>query len=197
LSNISPKRFQLHRRIRSTSTTTVGVATATAVPNAPKLLLAVQGVDSHISKFIWKNKAPPRVQFFAWLLTQSRIQCRANLPKKSIVQEATCEACGATEETATHIIFQCPFAQDFWRALHFALPADIRATTLYELPCPDHVPNMQFAELVLLCCWQLWKWRNGIVFRGESSPLGQVMLNCKTDAALWRCRMKPLEASVC
>jgi hypothetical protein len=107
-----------------------------------KLLLAAQGVESPISKVIWKNKAPPRVQFFAWLLTQGRVQCRANLPKKNIVQEANCEECGAAEETATHIIFQCPFAQDFWRALRFTLPADARVATLDELSCPDHVPNM-------------------------------------------------------
>jgi hypothetical protein len=121
---------------------------------------------------------------FAWLLTQGRVQCRANLPKKNIVQEANCEECGAAEETATHIIFQCPFAQDFWRALRFTLPADARVATLDELSCPDHVPNMQFAMLVLLCCRQLWKRRNEIVFRGESLTLRQVMLNCKTDAAL-------------
>jgi hypothetical protein len=37
------------------------------------------------TKFAWKNKAPPRVKFFAWLLSQSRIQCKVNLVKKRIV----------------------------------------------------------------------------------------------------------------
>lgn len=33
------------------------------------------------SKFVWKNKAPPRVKFFAWLLSKSRIQCKKNLAR--------------------------------------------------------------------------------------------------------------------
>ena len=32
--------------------------------------------------FIWRNFAPPREKFFAWLLVQDRIQCKANLEKK-------------------------------------------------------------------------------------------------------------------
>jgi hypothetical protein len=32
--------------------------------------------------FIWNSKAPPRVQFFMWLLCHKRIQCHTNLLKK-------------------------------------------------------------------------------------------------------------------
>jgi hypothetical protein len=82
-----------------------------------QLLVDAQGTYSPTSKFVWKNKAPPRVQFFTWLLIQGRVQCKANLLKKHVVQEASCEVCGAAEETATHIIFQYPFAQGFWQTL--------------------------------------------------------------------------------
>jgi hypothetical protein len=34
------------------------------------------------ANFVWKNKAPPRVRFFTWLLSQGRIQCKTNLIKK-------------------------------------------------------------------------------------------------------------------
>jgi hypothetical protein len=106
-----------------------------------QLLMTMQGTDSSISKFIRKNRALPRVQFFAWLLTQNRIQCRANLVKKHVVQDATCEVCVETEEKATHIIFQCPFAKNFWRALQFDIPAHTNTSALDELPRPDHVPT--------------------------------------------------------
>jgi hypothetical protein len=57
---------------------------------------------------VWENKAPPRVQFFAWLLVQERIQCRSNLVKKHVVAENMCEVC-AQEEDCSHIIFRCSF----------------------------------------------------------------------------------------
>jgi hypothetical protein len=38
-----------------------------------QLLVDAQGTDSPASKFVWKNKAPPRVQFFAWLPIQDRV----------------------------------------------------------------------------------------------------------------------------
>jgi hypothetical protein len=162
-----------------------------------QLLVDAQGTDSPASKFVWKSKAPRRVQFFAWLLIQDRVQCKANLLKKGVVQEASCEVCGAADETATHIIFQCPFAQDFWQTLRFDLPERINTATLDEPSCPAHVPRIQFETLVLLCCWRLWKRGNGVVFRGQHLSKRQLLMECKTDAALWRCRMRTNETSVC
>jgi len=91
-------------------------------------------------------------------------------------------------------IFQCPFAQNFQRALQFDLPEDITTAALDQLPRPGHVPSMHFETLILLCCWQLWKRRNGVVFREEHKTLRQMLMACKADAALWRCRVK--QASV-
>jgi hypothetical protein len=102
---------------------------------------------------------------------------KANLLKKCVVQEASCEVCGAAEETSTHIIFKCPFAQDFWQTLQFELPESINTTTLDsdEMPCPAHVPHTQFETLVLLCCWRLWKRRNGVVFGGGGAPVEETV----------------------
>ncbi|KAF8642174.1 hypothetical protein HU200_067437 [Digitaria exilis] len=42
---------------------------------------------------------------------------------------------------------------------------------------------------MLLCCWQLWKRRNGMVFRQETLSLPQLLLQCKQDARAWSCRL--------
>ncbi|RLM73993.1 uncharacterized protein C2845_PM15G16920 [Panicum miliaceum] len=47
---------------------------------------------SPISTF-WRSCAPPRVQFFAWLLVHERIQCKANLARRRILSGNTCELC--------------------------------------------------------------------------------------------------------
>jgi hypothetical protein len=43
--------------------------------------------------FIWNNAAPPRVQFFTWLMGKNRLPTCANLYKKTILSTATCELC--------------------------------------------------------------------------------------------------------
>ncbi|KAF8651673.1 hypothetical protein HU200_063184 [Digitaria exilis] len=89
------------------------------------------------------------VQFFVWLLIQDRIQCKANLLKKSVVQTYECELCHGGEETTDHIIFGCPTARSFY------------------LPRPPAVPEAHYSVFIFLCCWRIWKHRNEVVFRAE------------------------------
>lgn len=72
-----------------------------------RLLKSKQQPNDPSSEFIWKNAVPPRIQFFMWLASKGRIQCRENLMKKRIVQDARCEICGASDETTDHILFHC------------------------------------------------------------------------------------------
>lgn len=65
-------------------------------------------------QFVWKNHAPPKVKFFAWLLLQERIQCKTNLKRKNVLDSDTCDLCGLAPETPDHIISQCEFTRRFW-----------------------------------------------------------------------------------
>jgi hypothetical protein len=64
-------------------------------------------------KFVWHSIAPPRLKFFAWLLTHDRIHCRTNLVHKNILQQATCEICGEADESADRIFSGCNFVVAF------------------------------------------------------------------------------------
>nr|BAD46729.1 phosphoribosyl pyrophosphate synthase-like [Oryza sativa Japonica Group] len=75
-------------------------------------------------KFVWENKAPMKVQFFAWLLTKDRFPIKRNLHKKTIVPAPTCELCNSADETALHLCFQCPFAVTFWSAMNIPSQPD-------------------------------------------------------------------------
>jgi hypothetical protein len=57
-------------------------------PAALFKLLMFGGVDVPFHGFVWRNFAPPRVQFFAWLLSWSRIPSRSALLKKRILTAA-------------------------------------------------------------------------------------------------------------
>ncbi|CAO1940520.1 unnamed protein product [Urochloa humidicola] len=136
------------------------------------------------TKFVWRNKAPPRVQFFAWLLVQERIQCRANLLLKNIVDDAKCELCHNREETCDHIIFTCPFASQVWAGLGMDIQfATVKA--LWEVPRPTAIPIKHYDSFLLLVSWQIWKHRNDVVFNGASPSLHRLRMACKDDAQLW------------
>ncbi len=67
--------------------------------------------------FVWRNRAPPKAQFFAWLLSKEHLPTKVNLCKKEIVQSALCPICHSAEETAAHLSFLCPFTIAFWNQL--------------------------------------------------------------------------------
>jgi len=130
------------------------------------------------------TEPPPKVQFFAWLLVQERIQCRANLLKKNVVQDATCEVCQGDMEDCDHLIFKCPFASSVWASLH----VDTTGCSVRQLwcaPCPGAVPEKHSNCFILLICWQLWKHRNGVIFQGLEPSLTRFWMGCREEATLW------------
>jgi hypothetical protein len=132
---------------------------------------------------------PPRARFFGWLVNNGRVQCRVNLARKKFVQDTTCEVCGQAPEDTAHIFLHCGFASSFWGALGVQIAPD-HSNVLLSLLRPSTVPAKHYNMFVLLCCWQLWKRRNAVVFRGERSPLAITMLLCRYEAELWRYRLR-------
>jgi hypothetical protein len=148
-----------------------------------------EGMHSTEASFVWQNQAPPRVRFFGWLVNNGRVQCRVNLARKRIVEDATCEICGQAPEDTAHIFIHCGFASRFWGVLGVQI-APGHSNVLLSLLRPPTVPTKHYNMFILLCCWQLWKRRNDVVFRGERSPLATTMLLCRSEAELWRCKLR-------
>ena len=153
------------------------------------LLKSMQAPSAGPVTTFWKCSAPPRVQFFAWLLQRDRIQCKTNLLRRHVLVDDICDLCGQAPETASHLIFHCQFASMFWRSIGFQLPSEFATKELHCLPRPPGIPAAHFDTFTLLCCWQLWKRRNGIVFRNETLNLHQTLQICKTIAQTWTCRL--------
>ena len=101
-----------------------------------KALMAAHTPHTTCSDFIWKNRAPPRVQFFVWLLVQRRVHSRSNLLKKSIVTDATCELCRNHPEPVDHLAFACPVAASLWQHVGVDLPLTV--DTLHSMATQHH-----------------------------------------------------------
>jgi hypothetical protein len=113
------------------------------------------GVDAPSAAFIWGSRAPSRVKFFAWLLSQARIQTRDTLLRKNILvpAECGCPLCPATLETAEHLILGCPFARQFWLSTGATPHPGDTVRELHSLRPPPRVPARSSSSFILLCCW--------------------------------------------
>ena len=72
----------------------------------------IRGVD-----FISKNAAPPRVQFFGWLLWLGRVKSGELLITWGIIRDhgvGLCLFCGDEMESADHVLLLC---SNVWRIL--------------------------------------------------------------------------------
>ena len=128
--------------------------------------------------YIMRNKKIVTSNDFAWLMTQGRIQSKRNLLRKRIVDEDVCEECNQESESAGHIVLHCPFAKRFWQAIGFQVPADLDVHELHLIVRPTNIPKTEFSSFVVLCCWQLWKRRNALVFRQYAMPLSRILRQC-------------------
>ena len=132
----------------------------------------------------------PRVKFFGWLLLQERIQCRANLAKKNILDSDTRELCGQSAENCDHLVFHCPVANSFWTHLGLDSTSLPQVHRLWKMRRPDHIPQVLFSTMILLCCWQLWNHRHDVVFRQQQPSLSRLLATCKAACRLWSCRLR-------
>jgi hypothetical protein len=143
------------------------------------------------AKFLWLYKAPPKVQFFMWLLIHGRIQCKTNLLRKRVVDNPICEVCNQMPESTDNIIAECEFATEVWLMLGIIFQNGNTgvASAIHETAAPSHIPDKHFPTFVVLCCWQLWKRRNGVVFRSQYDSMNQFLSACISEAKLWKHRL--------
>lgn len=101
--------------------------------------------------FVWRNHATPKVRFLSWLLVQNRIQCKANLKKKHVLDNDLCATCGAEGEDINHIISHYPFAKAFWCTLG-STPSDIpRTSAPWEATSQAGFPAQGLSTMFILC----------------------------------------------
>ena len=61
---------------------------------------------------VWKLKTEGKIRFFMWLLLQNRIWTADRLNKRGWPHDDACCLCDQTMETAFHLTFEFPFAQE-------------------------------------------------------------------------------------
>lgn len=69
-----------------------------------------------VSKKIWKNLVPHRIEIFFWLALLGKINTKSKLALMKIIppSENVCPICACSTEEVGHLLIHCPFSQCLW-----------------------------------------------------------------------------------
>ena len=65
-------------------------------------------------KKVWNSFSWPKCNFFLWVLVYNRCLTWDNLCKRGFQGPSICVLCRSSDETVSHLFFQCPFAKQIW-----------------------------------------------------------------------------------
>jgi hypothetical protein len=73
---------------------------------------------------MWKGRAEPKYNFFAWLALHNKTPAADNMEKKNWPCNLTCPLCYSQPETADHLLTECNCTEALWHIIanRFDLP---------------------------------------------------------------------------
>jgi hypothetical protein len=72
---------------------------------------------SPLSTIVWKPWAPPKCNFFAWLILKNRVWMVDRLQKTGWLNSELCKLCNQVQESADNLFFKCQFTIGVWSSL--------------------------------------------------------------------------------
>jgi hypothetical protein len=66
---------------------------------------------------VWKLWAPPKCNFFAWLILKNRVWMVDRLQKTGWLNSELCKLCNQVQESADNLFFKCQFTIGVWSSL--------------------------------------------------------------------------------
>jgi hypothetical protein len=63
---------------------------------------------------VWSTWAPPKCQFFLWLVLHNKCWTADRLARKGLPHPSTCPLCDQEGESIHHLLVSCVLARQFW-----------------------------------------------------------------------------------
>ncbi|KAL4283563.1 hypothetical protein GQ457_16G029270 [Hibiscus cannabinus] len=150
--------------------------------------------DFEWSRLVWRGIAPPKVEFFYWLVVQNRIPVKVELVKRGVssITELSCPLCGNKFETAAHLLFNCDISWLIWMqfaafwGLSLVLPENpISFLYAWEGARHDVSSDSIWHLIPFVIIWSIWLTRNEIVFEKKKVDVSQILYVAKSRLAFW------------
>uniref|UniRef100_A0A7N2MHA8 Reverse transcriptase zinc-binding domain-containing protein n=1 Tax=Quercus lobata TaxID=97700 RepID=A0A7N2MHA8_QUELO len=122
--------------------------------------------DVRMWKTFWSLNTPPKVRNFLWRASSDILPTRVNLLRRKIQVDPRCTLCGQHDETTTHILWDCPYAQNVWALVRGKLQKSRSGVlSFYEL-AQMMMTRLTTSELETwaMVSWSIWNARNKFHF---------------------------------
>ncbi|CAN1155661.1 Putative ribonuclease H protein At1g65750 [Linum perenne] len=73
--------------------------------------------SSDIWKVVWRWEGPNRIKHFIWLAANDKLLTNVVRRRRGFCSDDTCRGCGTEAESILHILRDCAFAKETWRAV--------------------------------------------------------------------------------
>jgi hypothetical protein len=118
------------------------------------------------SDFIWHSRVPNKVKIFAWLVQFDRLNTRANLHHKTIIDYADCPICPVVAKDDSHLFFECPATRAFWNKAEIFLYL-LYFNDLWKHQSSTLPPAIVWPTIAILMMRKIWNSRNAKIFRNK------------------------------
>ncbi|XP_022008041.1 uncharacterized protein LOC110907357 [Helianthus annuus] len=143
------------------------------------------------SDFVWNRWATNKSIMFVWRVVKNRIPTANALKRRGmILNDYNCKICGASEETADHVLIQCSFAEQIWSEVFAWLKIQVayRNVTIQQLM--QEINEIQRSRnvtkaihtVVIQTSWKLWRVRNAKIFENKASAIQTTVEQIKEES---------------
>ncbi|CAL5358449.1 unnamed protein product [Camellia sinensis] len=153
------------------------------------------GSTFRITECIWKNVAPPKVQFFGWLAWKRRIKTSNYLQRMGILENSSslhCVFCNEEGETDNHVLLHCPCVWVVWSkimrwwGIQWVIPKSVDELLLWWSGLKFKKLEKKIWRIIpLAVLWSVWKLRNDCIFNNAQPSLEEFCELIKVRIAIW------------
>lgn len=106
---------------------------------------------------------------FIWRACSGILPTGHNLKARIRCESTNCSYCGCEMETDRHIFFECDFAQEVWKGLHYRKLLEYSSVSSFKewFGWVLNARGKQGAELAAIIIWLIWRCRNARIFEGK------------------------------
>lgn len=124
---------------------------------------------SPLFSWMWAGENLGKHKFFFWLLLKDRLNTRNALRRKHMhLPSYLCAICNTnSEETISHLFFECPFAQSCWTVIGIQWNFSIPPLDMV-IEARNAFGSSIFKEVMITACWTIWTSRNGLIFDNKA-----------------------------
>lgn len=146
-------------------------------------------------ELVWNKLVPSKAAAMAWRLLWNRLPTKSNLVRRRIIQasdEAKCSFCGEHEESAVHLFLDCKVATKVWSDCYswFSTPLATHNQVIHHFHLHSGIflgkrGRLYVVRSWICIVWVLWRWRNKVIFEGESCDVGRIVEEIKGRMWSW------------